>query len=69
MILVSYKQKIEHYADKEQKVVLMKYKILLAFVTILSGSTFFTQDQFPLHNLFFIIFLAVHTYLLDNKGK
>jgi hypothetical protein len=61
MILANYFQKIEHYHNRTDKVRIFKYKIFLAFCTLLSGVAFLFEKSYPLYNLFFISFLAVHT--------
>jgi hypothetical protein len=61
MILANYFQKIEHYTDRHDKVRIFKYKIFLAICTLLSGIAFLCGKSYPLYNLFFITFLAVHT--------
>ncbi len=62
MILVNYAQKIEHYNDKKPKLRVFWYKFVLFGLTTASGLVYMFGYSVPLHNLFFIAFLAVHTY-------
>lgn len=61
MILVNYAQKIEHYHDKQPKLRVFWYKLLLFALTSASGAIYMRGMSVPLHNIFFIAFLAVHT--------
>jgi hypothetical protein len=69
MILVNYAQKIEHYHDKQPKLRVFWAKLVLFGLTTASGLVFMFGSSLPLHNLFFIAFLAVHTFArLTQQG-